>query len=150
MNFTKSIPVLALLAATLNAVMLDANAQPVADSVGASSQMHGELVTTPAGIVPAAASASADAASDSAPVAALGDTARPMRADSTGGSSAARAAFLLEHARDASTAVGQLASRGQFQPYPDSTGGSSATRRARAIASPVDALRDRGPSLASK
>ena len=137
MNFTKSIPVLALLATTLNAVVLDANAQPFADSVGASSQRHGELVTTPAGIVPAVVSASTDA---------TGEIARPMIADSTGGSSAARAAFLLEHARDGSAAAGQLASRGRFQPYPDSTGGSSVIHQARS----VDALRDRGLSLASK
>ena len=110
MNFTKSIPVLALLATTLNAVMLDANAQPFADSAGASSQRRGELVSTPAGIVPAAASA--DATSDSATVAALGEIARPVRADSTGG--------------------------------------SSVTRWARVIVAPVDALRDHGPSLASK
>ena len=142
MNFIKSIPVLALLATALNAVMLDANAQPFADSVGASSQAHGELVTTPAGIVPT--TASADARIDSSTVVAPGDVAHPIHADSTGGSSAARAALLLEHARNGSAAVGQLGSLGQFQPYPDSTGGSSATRPARALVSSADARGDRG------
>ena len=140
MNFTQSIPLLTLLAATLNAVMLDANAQPFADSVGASSQRHGELVATPAGLVPA------DVESAVSPVVAHAAIARPALADSTGGSSAARAAFLLEHASDESAAVGPLASRGQFQPYADSTGGSSAIRQAHAF----DALRDRGLSLAAK
>lgn len=147
MNFIQPIPALVVLATALSAVTLDANAQPFADSVGASSQTHGELVTTPTGIVPAAASA--DATSDSSAIGARAEIVRPIYADSTGGSSAAHAAFLLAHAGDGSAAVGQLASRGRFQPYPDSTGGSSATRRARARVSPVDALRDRSPSLAA-
>ncbi len=144
----KSIRALALLATALNAVVLDANAQPFADSVGASSQTRGELATTPAGIVPRIASADAHAGLSA--VAMLGDMPHPRHADSTGGDSAERAALLLEHARDGSTAVSQLGGRDMFQPYPDSTGGSSITRPAFILVSSVDARRDRNSRLASR
>lgn len=130
MNATASIAAAALLTATLNVVCIDqASAQTFADSTGGSSQSHGELVTTPSGIVPSATSSQAMRTSRGAEPS--GEGRYQAYADSTGGSSAARAEFLLDHARPART--DQLAARGRYQPYLDSTGGSSEASAERAL-----------------
>jgi hypothetical protein len=53
--------------------------------------------------------------------------AAPM-ADSTGGSSAARAGLLLAHAQARTDSADRLAAHHTFQPWADSTGGSSEAR----------------------
>ena len=124
MNRTIFVAVSALLAASLNVAWIDeASAQAFADSTGGSSQSHGELVTTPANIVPAASS---QALKRTAPdIEPSGESAFQAYADSTGGSSAARVEFLIDHAKVSSGAANQLSERGRFQPFQDSTGGSS-------------------------
>ena len=130
MKATVSVAVAALLTATLNVVCIEqASAQTFADSTGGSSQSHGELVTTPSGIVPFSVSNHAARASQDA--ATSGEGRFQAYADSTGGSSTARAEFLLDHARPAR--ADQLAARGRYQPYLDSTGGNSEASAERAL-----------------
>ena len=132
MNTTLSITASALLAAVLSAAWVDeARAQPFADSTGGSSQSHGELVPTPAGIAPAEPSSqpSRTALGDES----SGKSTFQRYADSTGGNSAARAAFILDHAQIRPAFADQLAARGRFQPYLDSTGGSSVASAERAL-----------------
>ena len=132
MNTTLSITACALLAAVLSAAWVDdASAQAFADSTGGSSQSHGELVPTPAGIVPDRSSNHPSRTSLAA-----GSSGKSMfqrYADSTGGNSAARAAFILDHAQIHPAFADQLAARGRFQPYLDSTGGSSVASAERAL-----------------
>ena len=148
MNTTLSIAVSALVAGVLNAACVgEASAQPFADSTGGSSQSHGELVPTPAGIVPDRSSNHPSRTSLAA-----GPSGKSMfqrYADSTGGSSAARAAFVLDHARIPSASADQRSARGRFQPYLDSTGGSSVASAERAFESAGDAAPARGVALAT-
>jgi hypothetical protein len=89
MNTTLFVAVSAALAASLNVAWIDeASAQSFADSTGGISQAHGELVTTPAGIVPAASSR---ALKRTAPgIEPSGESTFQAYAASTGGNSAAR------------------------------------------------------------
>ena len=115
MTLTASIAAATLLAAALNvAVARDIGGQPFADSTGGSSQAHGELTTTAAGVVPPAFSSGSDPVEASTPP-----------ADSTGGSSEARAQYLLDHARPAALPGPEAAAGNRHQPYADSTGGMS-------------------------
>ena len=144
MNTTIFVAVSALLAASLNVALIDeASAQSFADSTGGSSQTHGELVTTPAGIVPAASSrALKRTAPDIEP---SGESTFQAYADSTGGNSVARVEFLLDHAKLSSAAANQLSERGRFQPFLDSTGGSSMASAERVF----DAAGDAAPPRAA-
>ncbi len=144
MNITISVAASALLAASLNVAWIEeASAQSFADSTGGSSQAHGELVTTPAGIVPAASS---QALERTAPgIAPSSESAVRAYADSTGGSSAARVEFLLAQVEIHSPAASQLSERGRFQPFLDSTGGSSMTGAERVF----DAAGDAAPPPAA-
>ncbi len=143
-----SIAVSALVAAALNAACVDAaSAQPFADSTGGSSQIHGELAPTPAGIVPAASSNHPARTSPRAE--ASGRSSFQRYSDSTGGSSAARAAFLLDHAQSHLASADQLPARGRFQPYADSTGGSSMAGAERVFEAAGDPAPARGVGLAS-
>ncbi len=138
MKTTISIAFSALLAASLNAAWIDeANAQSFADSTGGSSQAHGELVTTPAGIIPAATSQ--DPVRSAPGVEPSGESAFQAYADSTGGGSAARVEFLLDHAQIRSASANQLSERGRFQPFLDSTGGSSMASAERVFEADGDA-----------
>ena len=148
MNAPLSIAVSAFLAAVLNAAFVDdASAQPFADSTGGSSQSHGELVPTPAGIVPAASSS--HPARMSLRSEGVSESTFQRYADSTGGSSAARAAFILDHAQGHLASADQPSARGRFQPYADSTGGSSVASAERVFEAAGDAMPARGVDMAS-
>ena len=148
MNTTLSITASALLAAALSAACVgEASAQAFADSTGGSSQIHGELATTPAGIVPLASSS--HPTRTSLGVEPSGDETLQHYADSTGGSSAARAAFLLAHAQVRPASADQVLARGRFQPYVDSTGGSSAASAERVFEAAADVASAHGVDLAS-
>jgi hypothetical protein len=148
MNATLSITASALVAAALNAAWVDdAGAQAFADSTGGSSQIHGELATTAAGIVPLASSSHPTRTS-------LGVEASDAKtfqryADSTGGSSAARAAFDLDHAQTRLASADQVAAHGRFQPTLDSTGGGSAASAERVFEAAVDVAPAHGIGLAA-
>jgi hypothetical protein len=148
MNTPLSITASALLAVALNAACVgEASAQAFADSTGGSSQIHGELVTTPAGIVPLASSS--HPTRTSLGVEPSGDEMLQHYADSTGGSSAAHAAFLLEHAQVHPESADQVLARARFQPYVDSTGGSSAASAERVFEAAADVAPARGIGVAS-
>ena len=105
MNTTLSIAVSALVAGVLNAACVgEASAQPFADSTGGSSQIHGELVPTPAGIVPVASSS--HSARTSLRTESSVESTFQRYADSTGGSSVASAERGLEAAGDTAPARG--------------------------------------------
>ena len=127
MNITASISTAALLAVALNVAFAeDGGGQQFADSTGGSSQVHGELATTAAGIEPLASSSHPMRGRASAqPVTSY--------ADSTGGSSAARAEYLLDHARPVALPGTQASTRNRYQPYLDSTGGTSLASSERAL-----------------
>ena len=123
MNIATSITTAALLAAALNVASAQSvGGQPFADSTGGSSQVHGELATTTAGIVPLASSSHPTRRVASA-------MAVEAYSDSTGGSSAARAEYLLDHAQ----AGTQASASNRYQPYLDSTGGTSLASSERAL-----------------
>jgi hypothetical protein len=144
MNTTIFVAVSTLLAASLNVAWIgEASAQSFADSTGGNSQAHGELVATPAGIVPAASSQAPRRTTPG--IEPSGESTFQAYADSTGGSSAARAGFLLDHAKIRSAAANQLPERGRFQPFLDSTGGSSMAAAGRVF----DAAGDAAPPPAA-
>jgi len=127
MNIPASIATAALLAvASHMAFAENAGAQPFADSTGGSSQIHGELAATAAGITPL--TSSSEPADRDASV-----QAAPFYDDSTGGSSAARAEYLLDHARPIVLSAMQGTAGGRYQPYVDSTGGTSLASSERAL-----------------
>jgi hypothetical protein len=124
-----------------------ASAQSFADSTGGSSQIHGELVTTPSGIVPEASPpAPTRVSQDAGPAVASRFQAY---ADSTGGSSAARARDLLDHAQIQTASADRFAARARFQPYLDSTGGSSMASAERVFEEAGDAGPARGVGVAA-
>lgn len=148
MNTTLSITVSALLAAALNAAWVGAaGAQTFADSTGGSSQAHGELAPTPAGIVPAASPSYPTRTSPG--VEPSGESTFQQYADSTGGTSAARAALVLDDAQIRSASADQLSAPGRYQPYLDSTGGSSVASAERVFETAADAAPARGVGVAS-
>jgi hypothetical protein len=123
MNLTKLTAAIAFAAAaTCMSMPMPAIASLAADSTGAISQSRGELLDTPSGI--------------SASVLTPSTLVNPPEAGvfaerySTGGSSAARAAFLLDHAHVVTTWTARERDVGRFQPYLDSTGGRSMARAA--------------------
>ncbi len=127
MNIAASLSTAALLAASLNVAFAgDAGGQAFADSTGGSSQSHGELATTAAGIEPLASSS--NPTRDWTSARSVGSY-----ADSTGGSSAARAEYLLEHARPIALPGTQASTRNRYQPSLDSTGGTSLASAERAL-----------------
>jgi hypothetical protein len=127
MNIATSITTAALLAAALNVASAESvGGQPFADSTGGSSQVHGELATTAAGIVPLASSSHPTRRVASA-------MAVEAYSDSTGGSSAARAEYLLDHAQAVAPSGTQASARNRYQPYLDSTGGTSLASSERAL-----------------
>jgi len=70
-------------------------------------------------------------------------------ADSTGGTSAARAALVLDDAQIRSASADQLSAPGRYQPYLDSTGGSSVASAERVFETAADAAPARGVGVAS-
>ena len=128
MNITASISTAALRAAASRNVAFaeDVGGLAFADSTGGSSQIHGELATTAAGIEPLASSSNPTRGRASAQRV-------TSYADSTGGSSAARAEYLLDHARPGAPPGTQASTRNRYQPSLDSTGGTSLASSERAL-----------------